>query len=160
MPAAEAVKAVRDRTPAAEKMLVDEMKVRPVVYNRAPSLHRYNYVGGFAKLNKGRDDISIPQTVTKGLGADFDGDAIGVHVPVSDEAVEEVQKKLFPSQNLIHPGTFDVHHEPTQEFLAGLYLASQKNDKKARVFLTADDAKKAFARGEIGVRDPITIIKQ
>jgi DNA-directed RNA polymerase beta subunit len=74
MPAAQAVKAVRDRSSTAEKHLLTEMEHRPVVYNRAPSLHRYNYVGGMAKINKGTDNISIPQSSTKGLGADFDGD--------------------------------------------------------------------------------------
>lgn len=159
MPATEAVKAVRDRTPAARRELDEEMKVRPVVYNRAPSLHRYNYVGGYAKINPGQSNISIPQSVTKGLAADFDGDAINVHVPASEAAVREVVEKLFPSKNLLHPGTFDVHLEPTQEFLAGLYLASQKDEKKpTRTFATAEDAKRAYARGEIGVRDPIEIV--
>ncbi len=160
MPATEAVKAVRSRNPAAQMALDAEMKTRPVVYNRAPSLHRYNYVGGFARINKGRSDISVPQVVTKGLGADFDGDAINVHVPVSDEAVKETIAKLFPSKNLIHPNSFDVHLEPTQEFLAGLYLASQKDHSKPpKIFATAEDAKKAYARGEIGIRDPVQILK-
>lgn len=157
--AAEAVKSVRSRTKQAEQALEHEMKERPVVYNRAPSLHRYNYVGAFAKMNRSRSDISIPQVVTKGLGADFDGDAINVHVPVSKEAVEEVKDKLFPSRNLLHPNSFDVHLEPTQEFLAGLYLASQKdNHKPPRVFATKADAMAAYTRGEIGVRDPVQIL--
>ncbi len=158
-PAMEAIKHVRDRTKTAEHALQAEMKERPVVYNRAPSLHRYNYVGGMARINKGRSDISIAQVVTKGLGADFDGDAINVHVPVSREASDEVKKKLFPSNNLLHPATFDVHLEPTQEFLAGLYLASQKDSAKpVRYFASAEDAKRAYARGEIGVQDPIHIL--
>ncbi len=98
--------------------------------------------------------------MTKGLGADFDGDAINVHVPVSDEAVKETIGKLFPSKNLIHPNSFDVHLEPTQEFLAGLYLASKKDENRPpKVFATAEDAKKAYARGEIGIRDPVHILK-
>ncbi len=159
MPASEAVKAVKDRTKAAEMQLNEEMKHRPIVYNRAPSLHRFNYVGAMARINKGRSDISIPQVVTKGLGADFDGDAINVHVPVSREAADEVREKLFPSKNLLHPASYDVHLEPSQEFLAGLYLASQKDHKKpTRTFATKADAMAAYTRGEIGARDPVQIL--
>ncbi len=159
MPATEAVKAVRDRSPVAEKHLIAEMKTRPVVYNRAPSLHRYNYVGGFAQLNKGASNISLPQMVTKGLGADYDGDAIGIHVPVSDSAAKEVIDKLFPSKNLLHPNSFETHLEPTQEFLAGLYLASQRGKSSPKVFNTKAEALAAYKHGDIGVQDRVTILK-
>lgn len=156
-PATEALKSVRDRHPAAERHLLEEMKERPVVYNRAPSLHRYNYLGAFAKLNKGRSDISTGQPVTKGLGLDYDGDNMNVHVPVSDEAVKEVIEKMMPSKNLYHTNSFDVHLEPTQDYLAGLYLASQANEKPVRHFNSMAEAKEAFKRGEISARDRIDI---
>jgi DNA-directed RNA polymerase beta subunit len=160
MTATQAVKEVRNRSAMAEKHLLDEMKERPVVYNRAPSLHRYNYVGAEAHINKDRSDITIPYVTTKGAGADFDGDAINVHVPVSDAAVKEVYDKLMPSKNLLHPNSFDVHMEPMQEYLAGLYLATKKDDQKpVRTFITREDAKKAYARGEIGIRDPVQILQ-
>jgi DNA-directed RNA polymerase subunit beta' len=158
-PAADAVKQVRDRSQQADKMLQAELKDRPVVYNRAPSLHRYNYVGAYAHLNRGRPDITIPYVTTKGAAADFDGDNVNVHVPVSDAAVKEVAEKLLPSKNLLHPNSFDVHLEPAQEYLIGLYLAAQaKKDRKPRVFLTREDAKKAYTRGEIGIQDPVQIL--
>jgi DNA-directed RNA polymerase subunit beta' len=159
MHAADAVKAVKNKSKQAEHALETEMSERPVVYNRAPELHRYNYVGGIAHINRGQSDISISQAVTKGLGADFDGDAIGVHVPVSKEAVNEVKAKLFPSKNLLAANSFDVHLAPSNEFLGGLYTASQKDHKKpTRVFATASDAMAAYTRGEIGVSDPVQII--
>jgi DNA-directed RNA polymerase beta subunit len=157
-PAAEAVKAVRDRTPAAKHHLDAEMKVRPVIYNRAPSLHRFNYVAGHARINKD-SSISISQSVTKGMNADFDGDAINVHLPVSDKAVDEAKEKLLPSKNLLHPASFDVHLLPSQEYLAGLYLASQPDKaRQTRVFATKEDVLKAYKRGEISVRDPVKIL--
>jgi DNA-directed RNA polymerase beta subunit len=157
-PASEAVKAVRDRTGEALNALRQEMKVRPVVYNRAPALHRFNYVSGFAKINP-HAGISISQSVTKGLNADFDGDAISLHVPTSDEAVAEAKEKLLPSKNLIHPGTFDVHLLPSQEYLAGLYLASQPDHKRpVQTFNSRADALAAYKQGKLSVRDPVRIL--
>jgi DNA-directed RNA polymerase beta' subunit len=158
LPGAEAVKAIKEKTPTARKALEEEMNVRPVVYDRAPALHRYSYVGAWGKL---RDDdaIGMPYHTLKGIGGDFDGDAINIHVPVSPEAVTEVKEKLLPSRNLIHSGTFETHMEPEQDYLAGLFLASVPDSSKSvRVFANEEEAKLAFARGEISARTPIRIL--
>jgi DNA-directed RNA polymerase beta' subunit len=158
-PATEALKAVKDRTSEAKGQLLKEMSTRPVVYNRAPALHRYNYTGAYAKL---RDDyaIGLPYVALKGQGADNDGDAINIHVPVSKEAIEDVKNKLMLSKNLFHTSTFETHLEPMQDYLIGLYLATKPDLTKAvKTFNTVDEAKKAFARGEISARTPIRINK-
>lgn len=136
------------------------MQERPVVYNRAPALHRFAYVGAYAKL---RDDnaIGVPYFTLKGQGADFDGDQVNVHVPSSQEALDEVKEKLLPSKALWFTGDFETHLEPVQDYLAGLYLASIPNERETvRTFTTADDAKAAYARGEITARSPIRILQQ
>lgn len=158
MPGAEAVRAIKNRTKTAKKALEEEMDERPVVYDRAPALHRYSYVGAWGKL---RDDdaIGLPYHTLKGIGGDFDGDAINVHVPVSQPAVQEVKEKLLPSKNLFHTGTFETHMEPMQDYLAGLYLASVPDPSEpVKVFANEEEAKRAFARGEIGARTPVRIL--
>lgn len=156
--ASEALKLVKDRTPTALKALKEEMDERPVVYNRAPSLHRYSYVGAWGKLREDDDAIGLPYHVLKGIGGDYDGDNINIHVPSSEEAITEVKNKLFPSKNLFHTATFETHLEPMQDYLAGLYLASRPDMKEeTRTFESLDDARKAFARGEISLRTPIRI---
>jgi DNA-directed RNA polymerase beta subunit len=155
--AADAVKAVRDETPAAERELIREMEARPVYWNRAPALHRYNYVGAWARLAKG-NEIGLPQVTEPGANADHDGDMVNVHVPVSSEAVRDVIEKMMPSRNLWHPSNFDVHLKPDKDYLAGLYLATKlKADKEPRRFASREDAFKAYLRGEIGVADPVII---
>jgi len=157
LPASEAVKEVQDRSARAKNLLLEEMHDRPIVYNRAPSLHRYNYVGAWAKL---RDDdaIGLPYAVLKGIGGDYDGDQINIHVPASNEAIQDVTTKLMPSRNLFHTSTFETHLEPVQDYVAGLYLASTPNMKEpVRTFATPEDAKRAYARGEISARTPIRI---
>jgi DNA-directed RNA polymerase beta' subunit len=158
MPGSEAVKEIKERTPRAKLALEAEMEQRPVVYNRAPSLHRYAYVAAWGKL---RDDdaIGMPYHTLKGIGGDFDGDAINIHVPVSEEAVTDAKEKLLPSKSLLHTSTFETHLEPVQDYLAGLYLASVPKDEPVKSFASLEEAKKAFARGEISIRTPIRILE-
>lgn len=154
----ESLKETKERTPRARKQLEEEMKVRPVVYNRAPALHRYAYTGGMAKLVAG-DAFRVPYVTLKGLGADFDGDAENVHVPASEEAVKEVYDKFLPSKNLFFTGDFETHYEPVQDYTAGLYLATKPDRRQPlRTFTSLQEAKKAYARGEISARTPIRII--
>lgn len=158
--AADAVKAVKDLTPAAERELEREMQSRPVYWNRAPALHRYNYVGAWARLAQG-NEIGLPQATEPGANADHDGDMINVHVPVSSGAVRDVIEKMMPSRNLWHPSNFDVHLKPDKDYLAGLYLATKlKEDREPVSFDTPEEAIKAYLRGEIGAGDPVNILSQ
>ena len=75
MPATEAVKAVAEQKPEARKALEDELQVRPVMMNRAPTLHRYNFMAFMPKLIKDKT-IHVSPVVTKGFGMDFDGNCI------------------------------------------------------------------------------------
>lgn len=157
-PPPEAIKAVEDRTPAASSMLDDEMQARPVVYNRAPALHRYAYQGAWGRRVQG-DAIHMPYQTLKALGADYDGDAINIHVPSSSEAVDDVKEKLMPSKNLLFAGNFETHYEPTQDYTMGLYLAGKMDPKQKPVtFANAAEAKAAYARGLINARTPIRLL--
>lgn len=158
MPPAEALQAVEDRTPAAAAMLDEEMKVRPVVYNRAPALHRYAYQGAWARRVPD-DSIHVPYYTLKAIGGDFDGDAINIHVPSSYEAIEDVKEKLMPSKNLFFTGNFETHYEPTQDYTLGLHLAGKMDpSQKPVTFANAQEAKAAYARGLINARTPIRIL--
>ena len=95
---------------------------------------------------------------TAGFGADFDGDAMNIHVPSTPEAAKEAIQKMLPSASLRSPSDFKLAHLPRQEYLLGLWRATQPAAKKAtRVFATKQDALAAYARGEISVNDPIKI---
>lgn len=157
-PPAEAMTDIQQQTPEAKMALEAEMAHRPIVYNRAPALHRYAYQGAMAKLVPG-DALHVPYHTLKVQQADFDGDQDNIHVPVSDDAIEDVKEKMMPSKNLHFTGNFETHYEPVQDYTAGLYLAGKKDDKQpVKVFLTADDAKSAYARGEITAQTPIRVL--
>ena len=94
-----AAKEIHRDTPAARRALIAEVDARPVLLNRAPTLHRFGFLGAKPRLVTGHS-IQIPLEVTQGYNADFDGDAMQVHVPVSAAAVQEA-KKLVASENLL-----------------------------------------------------------
>lgn len=158
--AREAIQLLEKRDSLAKKVLDEEMRVRPVAWNRAPSLHRFNYLGAWPTLSKGKN-IGVPPPVTGPQNADFDGDAVNVHVPSTYEAIEDLKEKMMPSKNLRDVANFDILFKPNHEFLAGLHLATRPREgKTVRTFATREDAKKAYLRGDLRVSDPIVILEK
>lgn len=160
MPRLVAAKAVKDKSKLAREALLEEMAHRPVMINRAPVLHRYGIMASWPILVKG-DTLQLSPIVTKGFGADFDGDAMQYHVPATDEARDEAITNMLPSRNLLAVSNFKAHYLPSQEYVGGLYAASTKNDnsKKPRVFDTKESAVAAYRRGEIRYDQPVEILR-
>lgn len=157
MPATEAVKAVADKKQLARQAMLEEMDERPVMVNRAPTLHRYGFMAAWPRLVK-NETLQISPVVCAGFGADFDGDAMNYHVPVTDGAVKDAIEKMMPSRNLRSVRDFGVHYVPKNEFLMGLYLASAKDNKNSpRVFKDKKSALDAYHRGEIDLGDRVVI---
>lgn len=158
VPGPRAYQMVNERSEKARAAMLEELDRRPVVVVRAPVLHKYGQMGFKPKIVKG-DQIQMPVLVTKGFGADFDGDAVSFHVPVSEDAVKDVYSKMLPSKNLHSVRSGKVHQLPTNEFLAGLYQASKdRQEGQPRVFATIRDLREAFARGDVGHDDPVTVL--
>lgn len=158
MPATRALQEIEKQTDKARDMLVEEMNNRPVLTTRAPALHRYNIMAARPRLVKGKAMIMSP-LVLSGYTADIDGDAMSMHVPVSDDAVKEAYEKMLPSKHLLNASEFKVHYLPSQEYQLGLYQATQKAKKggKTHYFKSKEEAVKAYRRGEIGVTDQVVI---
>jgi len=160
MPITRALQEVKDRSKIARNMLVEEMDKRPVFINRAPVLHRFGIMAFRPQLVKS-DTMQISPLVTKGFGADFDGDAMQFHVPSTDEAVKEAYERMMPSKNLISPADFKSPvHSLSQEYLGGLYrLSKPRESKRKRTFRSVKDAVAAHARGEIGYDDKVHVLQ-
>jgi DNA-directed RNA polymerase beta subunit/DNA-directed RNA polymerase beta' subunit len=106
-------------------------------------------------------DLTVPGpfTFTTHTGVVLQ-DTINIHVPVSDAANKEVKEKLLPSKTLLSAATGESHYEPQQDYVVGLYLASQIDDKKeAKTFRNEQEAMSAYSRGEISLSDPIKILQ-
>jgi DNA-directed RNA polymerase subunit beta len=159
LPVLEAMKKVENRDAIARQELLSEMEERPVIINRAPVLHRFGIMAFYPKLVKG-NTLEVSPLIVKGFGADFDGDAMQYHVPVSEEAKLEAAERMLPSKNLLSPADFKSPvHMPSQEYTGGLYHATAVNSgKKPQVFRSMRDVVAAFKNGEIDITDPIEIL--
>jgi len=153
--AAEAVEGKDDR---ARKAMLDEMNSRPVIVNRAPVLHKFGMMAFEPILVKG-STLQVSPLVVGPYNADFDGDAMNYHVPVSKRAVTEAKEKMLPSKNLFSASGFEPHYVPSREYLYGLALATGKpSRKKTRTFTSHKAVVDAFKRGEIGINDPVIVL--
>lgn len=154
---ADALKAVRDRSEPALRALQKEIEERPVVYSRAPAWHMHSILGGKVKLIDG-DAIATNPFVTTGLGMDYDGDTVNVHVPASDDAVKEAFEKLMPSTT-----PFSNREEgkivplPKQEQILGLYTAATAPATQSFTFDTENEAIDAIRRGKVPLSADVQI---
>jgi DNA-directed RNA polymerase subunit beta' len=105
--------------------------------------------------------MEVNPVITKGFGADFDGDAMQYHVPSTEDAAKEAVDKMLPSKNLFAASTFKAHYVPNKDYQTGLYIASSRinNKSKPRVFRNKQDAMQAYRRGEIEVDTPVHIVE-
>lgn len=157
MPPSRAALEVEDHSPLARKALLEEIDDRYVMYSRDPALHRFNIMGAKPVLVPG-SSIRVSPLVVGPYGADFDGDAMNLHLPVSDEAKEEVKKKMLPSKNLFSLRDRSVHYKPSQEFVLGAFLATSPNKSLPKVrFGSEEEAIEAYERKDITLDTPIEI---
>jgi len=124
-------KEILGKTALAKRMLEQAMNKRTVLMNRAPSLHKFSIMAHKPVLSDSLA-VKVPPLILKGMGGDFDGDAVNIHVPSSEEAVRE-SYRMLPSQNLFKPGTDELMTVPTQESQIGLYLLSQSAEGRKRL---------------------------
>jgi DNA-directed RNA polymerase beta subunit len=158
-PALDAQKMVEDKTSLARQELLIEAKERPVMVNRAPSLHRFNIIGAFPRITTGKT-LMLNPFAERGTNADYDGDAMQIHAPVTQAAVEDV-KRMTLSHLLFNdrrPGQLNV--APDMEAIIGLHRATgTKSDKSTKHFGSKEEALSAYHRGEINLADTIEIAK-
>jgi len=160
LPRMQAMQAVEDKNKEAAAELDRQMGARPIVINRAPVLHRYGMMAFYPKLTKNKV-MEVNPVITKGFGADFDGDAMQYHVPSTEDAAKEAVEKMLPSKNLFATSTFRAHYVPNKDYQTGLYVASSRinNKSKPRVYRSKQDAMQAYRRGEIEVDTPVHIVE-
>lgn len=151
----EALRQIKDRSKFARQALEKELPERPVVYSRSPAWHKYNIISGTPRLIEG-DTIRISPFVAAGLGADYDGDTVNLHVPASPDAVREAKELLRPSSMLFSIKDDEkVVPKLVQEQILGPYAASQRASKALHSFPDRESALKAIRTGQISLADEI-----
>lgn len=124
-------KEMEAQTPLAKQMLMNTMKQRTVLMNRAPSLHKFSIMAHKPVLTDSLA-IKVPPLVLKGYGGDFDGDTVNIHIPITEEALRE-SHSMLPSQNLFKPGTGELMTVPSQESQIGIYFLSQTPEGRKKL---------------------------
>lgn len=158
-PATQAAKAVEDHSPAAFAALNDIIKERPVLVNRAPTLHKYSNMAFHPVLTKGKT-IQVSPAIVAPFNMDFDGDTASFTVPVSKAAVDQAKEKMMPEKNLLSSRFGKPAYVPSNEYLQGLYFATKPPKKKpAKLFKTLSEAMQAYRKGEISIDDPIRVVE-
>nr|YP_010614935.1 RNA polymerase beta' subunit [Barleria repens]WAS33097.1 RNA polymerase beta' subunit [Barleria repens] len=117
---------IREKEPIVWEILQEVMQGHPVLLNRAPTLHKLGIQAFQPILVEGRA-ICLHPLVCKGFNADFDGDQMAVHVPLSLEAQAEARLLMFSHMNLLSPAIGDPISVPTQDMLIGLYVLTSGN---------------------------------
>ena len=160
----EALEMVNKKHSKARDAMMQEIENSPILLTRAPVLHRYGHMAFWPKIIKG-DAVHISPIVTGGFAADFDGDTLNWHLPVSPKAKEEALAKMLPSRNLLSLGDFKTPaYKPTQEFQAGLFMLTRDNKnapkKQPRVFASIKDMRRAWVKGELDPHDEVHIVNE
>ncbi len=148
---------IEDKHITARHALEDEIKERPVMIDRAPSLHKFSIMAVYPQPRKDKS-LGFPVLIAPGFNADFDGDQLNINVPVTEEARLEAINKMLPSRNLFSIKEHEVLITPQQEAGLGIHYASMTPSKKRPLeFKNYNEALQAYNHGRIKINDPVKI---
>jgi len=150
-----AKKLIERQTPEVWDILEEVTKGHPVLLNRAPTLHRLS-IQAFEPLLIEGEAIRIHPLVCTAYNADFDGDQMAVHVPLSVEAQMEARMLMLAPNNIFSPSSGKPITNPSQDIPLGCYYLTQKprgedanKDKRMPLFANADELELALSEGSI-----------
>ena len=154
-----AKKEVDKGTPAVWDALESVIKEHPVMLNRAPTLHRLGIQAFEPVLVEGRA-MKLHPLVCTAFNADFDGDQMAIHVPLSAEAQAEARLLMLAANNLLKPSDGGPVTVPTQDMVLGSYYLTYERDPARDPDFSYDtpaDAAKALADGEVDANDRVWV---
>jgi DNA-directed RNA polymerase subunit beta' len=145
--------------PEVWDVLEEVIKDYLVLLNRAPSLHRLSIQAFEAKLIEG-SAIQLHPLVCSAFNADFDGDQMAVHVPLSRKAQEEARTRMLSKYNLLSPAHGEPIITPSQDIVLGCYyltMIKEGSKGSGKTFANVDEAMMAFDKGFVDIQAPIWV---
>ncbi len=146
--------------PEVWEVLEEVIKERPVLLNRAPTLHRLG-IQAFEPILIEGSAIQLHPLVTTAFNADFDGDQMAVHVPLSDKAVWEARQLMLASKNLLKPADGEPIISPSKDMVLGVYYLTmddhQKHPGDGRIFADMDEVELAYNLTQVDIHTHIKL---
>ena len=155
-----AKKIVDRKEPVIWDILEHVMKGHPVLLNRAPTLHRLGIQAFQPKMIEGKA-IQLHPLACTAFNADFDGDQMAVHLPLSNEAILEAQMLMLQSHNILNPANGAPITVPAQDMVLGLYYITKlrKGAKgEGLVFYGPEEALIAYNEGKCDIHAPVSVV--
>ncbi len=146
--------------PEVWETLEEVIKDRPVLLNRAPTLHRLG-IQAFEPILIEGSAIQLHPLVTTAFNADFDGDQMAVHVPLSGKAVTEARELMLATKNLLKPANGEPIISPSKDMVLGVYYLTMNIDQDflgdGRVFSNIDEVKMVYEMDQVDIHAHIRI---
>jgi len=153
-----AKKMVEKERPEVWDILEDVIREHPVILNRAPTLHRLGMQAFEPVLIEGKA-IQLHPLVCAAFNADFDGDQMAVHVPLSIEAQMEARVLMMSTNNILSPANGKPIIVPTQDMVLGIYYMTRPREfapGEGRIFSSPVEVRAAYDHGEVHLQAKIT----
>ena len=150
---------IENRDPVVWDIVEEVIKEHPVLLNRAPTLHRLG-IQAFEPVLVGGKAISLHPLVCPAFNADFDGDQMAVHIPLSEEAQAEARMLMLGSNNILKPSDGKPIVTPAQDMVLGNYYITMEKageEGEGRVFKDTNEALMAYERREITFHTRIAV---
>ena len=154
-----AKKLVERETPEVWEVLEEVIREHPVLLNRAPTLHRLGLQAFEPKLIEGKA-IQLHPLVCVAFNADFEGDQMAVHVPLTLEAQLEARALMMSTNNILSPADGSPIINPTQDVVLGLYYMTRDNANASgggRTFSNADEVLRAYETENLEIHSPVKV---
>ena len=146
--------------PEVWEVLEEVIKERPVLLNRAPTLHRLG-IQAFEPILIEGSAIQLHPLVTTAFNADFDGDQMAVHVPLSQKAVWEARQLMLSSKNLLKPADGEPIISPSKDMVLGVYYLTKGDDRHrkgtGRAFASMDEVELAYSLKQLDIHAKIRL---
>ena len=150
---------VEEETPEVWDCLDEVIREHPVLLNRAPTLHRLGIQAFEPVLIEGKA-IQLHPLVCTAFNADFDGDQMAVHVPLSLEAQLEARALMMSTNNILSPASGEPIIQPNQDVVLGIYYLTKESadeGKAVRAFVDVHEVKRAYLAKQISLHEKIKV---
>jgi DNA-directed RNA polymerase subunit beta' len=154
-----AKKIIDRREPVIYEILEHVMEGHPVLLNRAPTLHRHGILAFQPRMIEGKA-IQLHPLSCAGFNADFDGDQMAVHLPLSNEAILEAQLLMLGSHNILDPANGNPITVPSQDMILGLYYITKEREGvkgEGLTFYSGDEAIIALNEGRVDIHAKVNV---